>query len=92
MTAQQWVPTHQIYWAVGCLMLVFGVPPVLPSLDLGEGGIMVSAGVFWCKMNGARLLVQRVCFADCYRELGHQTGKEVKGEELSRNTREHVLN
>ena len=42
---------------------------------------MVSAGVFWCKMNGARLLVQRVCFADCYRELGHQTGKEVKGED-----------
>ena len=42
---------------------------------------MVSGGVFWCKMNGARLLVQRVCFADCYRELGHQTGKEVKGED-----------
>ena len=53
LTALQWVPmpTH--------LMLVFGVPPVLPPLDLDEG-CMVSGGVFWCKMNGALLLVQSV--------------------------------
>ena len=51
---------HLIYWAdmvkkdaMEHLMLVFGVLAVLAPLDLGEG-CMVSGGVFWCKMNGAR--------------------------------------